>query len=119
MAEVLQEFITFIDDIKIIYKSTTQRSDEELMFFIGRAKEQSKGVPVEYIELVFDKDEEGEYTDAFYHYKKVPFDRIRRITGYLVGTIDLWNDAKQAELKNRTKHSAQYDDDYNCAQCKK
>lgn len=33
-----------------------------------------------------------------------PFERIRRITGYLVGTIDRWNDAKQAEEKDRVKH---------------
>lgn len=32
------------------------------------------------------------------------FDRIRRITGYLVGTIDRWNDAKRAEERDRVKH---------------
>ena len=37
--------------------------------------------------------------------KGVPFERIRRITGYLVGSIDRWNDAKKAELKDRVKHS--------------
>ena len=31
--------------------------------------------------------------------------RIRRITGYLVGTIDRWNDAKRAEEKDRVKHA--------------
>jgi ribonucleoside-triphosphate reductase len=35
----------------------------------------------------------------------VKFERIRRITGYLVGTLDRWNDAKQAEERDRTKHS--------------
>lgn len=34
----------------------------------------------------------------------VPFERIRRITGYLVGTLDRWNNAKQAEEKDRVKH---------------
>lgn len=33
------------------------------------------------------------------------FDRIRRITGYLVGTIDRWNNAKRAEEKDRVKHN--------------
>ncbi len=33
------------------------------------------------------------------------FERIRRITGYLVGTMDKWNDAKTAEEKDRVKHS--------------
>lgn len=32
------------------------------------------------------------------------FERIRRITGYLVGTVDRWNDAKRAELNDRIKH---------------
>ena len=32
------------------------------------------------------------------------FQRIRRITGYLVGTIDRWNDAKRAEERDRVKH---------------
>ena len=34
----------------------------------------------------------------------VKFDRIRRITGYLVGTLDKWNDAKKAEQRDRVKH---------------
>lgn len=36
--------------------------------------------------------------------KGVKFERIRRITGYLVGTIDRFNDAKKAEEKDRVKH---------------
>ena len=36
---------------------------------------------------------------------KGKFERIRRITGYLVGTMDRWNDAKTAEERDRTKHS--------------
>jgi ribonucleoside-triphosphate reductase len=34
----------------------------------------------------------------------VPFERIRRITGYLVGTLDRFNNAKRAEEKDRVKH---------------
>ena len=36
--------------------------------------------------------------------KGIMFERIRRITGYLVSTIDKWNSAKKAELKDRVKH---------------
>ena len=32
------------------------------------------------------------------------FERIRRITGYLVGTLDRFNDAKRAEVQDRVKH---------------
>ncbi len=35
----------------------------------------------------------------------VGFERIRRITGYLVGTMDKWNDAKRAEERDRVMHS--------------
>lgn len=35
----------------------------------------------------------------------VKFERIRRITGYLVGTMDKWNDAKKAEERDRVKHT--------------
>ena len=34
----------------------------------------------------------------------VKFERVRRITGYLVGTIDRFNDAKAKEVQDRVKH---------------
>ena len=34
----------------------------------------------------------------------IKFERIRRITGYLVGTVDRFNNAKKAEVKDRVKH---------------
>ena len=34
----------------------------------------------------------------------VKFQRIRRISGYLVGTLDRWNNAKKAEEHDRVKH---------------
>ena len=36
--------------------------------------------------------------------KDIKFDRIRRITGYLVGSTDRFNNAKQAEERDRVKH---------------
>ncbi len=36
----------------------------------------------------------------------VRFERIRRITGYLVGTLDRFNNAKRAEVNDRVKHMA-------------
>ena len=35
----------------------------------------------------------------------IGFERIRRITGYLVGTVDRFNNAKKAEVRDRVKHS--------------
>lgn len=37
--------------------------------------------------------------------KGIKFERIRRITGYLVGTTDRFNDAKRAEERDRVRHS--------------
>lgn len=34
----------------------------------------------------------------------IHFERIRRITGYLVGTLDRFNDGKRAEERDRVKH---------------
>ena len=48
---------------------------------------------------------DGEYVDVNYTYDNVPFERIRRITGYLVGTVDRFNDAKRAEVEDRVKHT--------------
>lgn len=53
------------------------------------------------VDIVLD----GEYVDLYYNSdKEVKFQRIRRITGYLVGTLDRFNDAKRAEVEDRVKH---------------
>ena len=39
-----------------------------------------------------------------YRYPPAHFERIRRITGYLTGTLDTWNDAKRAEERDRVRH---------------
>ena len=48
---------------------------------------------------------DGEFADLNYEFEPAPFERIRRITGYLVGTMDHWNNAKAAEEADRVKHS--------------
>lgn len=36
----------------------------------------------------------------------VKFERVRRITGYLVGSLDRWSDAKRKEETDRVKHDS-------------
>ena len=72
-------------------------SEEEKQAYIQRAEELHKGT--EQLDIKAD----GDYVDLTYHI--MPFDRIRRITGYLVGTVDRWNDAKRSELADRVKHA--------------
>lgn len=38
-------------------------------------------------------------------FERVPFQRICRITGYLVGTLDRFNNAKRSEVEDRVKHT--------------
>ena len=56
-----------------------------------------------FTEVTFKID--GDYVDIDYKFDSVPFNRIRRITGYLVGTLDRFNDAKRAEEADRVKHA--------------
>lgn len=53
---------------------------------------------------------DGDFVDISYQYDTVPFQRIRRITGYLVGTLDRFNNAKAAEVRDRVKHGISTDD---------
>ena len=46
-----------------------------------------------------------EYYEQYEKYFGNKFERLRRITGYLVGTLERWNDGKKAEEKARVKHS--------------
>lgn len=47
---------------------------------------------------------DDEFVDLDYHFSTTPFERIRRITGYLVGTLDRFNNAKRSEVEDRVKH---------------
>jgi len=48
---------------------------------------------------------DGDFVELTYDFGSQPFQRIRRITGYLVGTLDRFNDAKAAEERDRVKHT--------------
>jgi anaerobic ribonucleoside-triphosphate reductase len=55
-------------------------------------------------ECKMERDEKNESIMAVKRGEDVGFERIRRITGYLVGTLDRFNDAKRAEEHDRVKH---------------
>lgn len=86
-----------IDGIEV--KTEEELSEGELLSYIQRGREKY-GRALISVEVKI----EGEYANVCYHTKKVLFDRIRRITGYLVGTMDKWNDGKRAEEHDRVKH---------------
>ena len=61
------------------------------------------------MKLIAEKKDEATAKEYFNEYAEYfdegKFERLRRITGYLVGTLDRWNDAKKAEESARVKHS--------------
>lgn len=62
-------------------------------------------VGVGLIEKFGDEEAAKKYFEEHDQYFGGKFERLRRITGYLVGTLERWNDAKQEEEKARVKHS--------------
>ena len=78
-----------------------QLSQQEIDAYIDYGKKKYRGREITEMTVTTD----GEYVDLKYGFADIPFDRIRRITGYLVGTIERFNDAKRAEVNDRVKHS--------------
>ena len=87
------------ENVEVILTGVEKMSQDEIEAYIKRGKEAEPKKELAKIEINVD----GEFVDLKYHYN-IPFERIRRITGYLVGTTDRWNNAKKAELKDRVKH---------------
>jgi len=78
----------------------------------GNADPQEEQAYVDYIQEKYNRKLEslnieidGDYANLSFKFAPVAFERIRRITGYLVGTTDHWNNAKKAEEKDRVTHS--------------
>ena len=80
--------------------------DKEIQAYVDRGRE---NMPSQKL-IAVDINVDGEYVDLKYIYDDRPFERIRRITGYLVGTLDRFNNAKRAEVLDRVTHNVA--DDY-------
>lgn len=77
-----------------------QLEKAEIDAYLARAKEKYPDKVISSMDIKLD----GEFVDITYHWETVPFERIRRITGYLVGTLDRFNNGKRAEVADRVKH---------------
>lgn len=73
---------------------------QEINAYIQRAQQKFGKTP-----LGIDIKVDGDFVELSYDFGEVPFHRIRRITGYLVGTLDRFNNAKRAEERDRVKHA--------------
>lgn len=87
--------------IKVIGGELTAKEKENC---IARATAEIPAEAVEEIVIIVG----SEYIDMDVYYRAesapVPFQRIRRITGYLVGDLRRFNDAKRKEVEERVKH---------------
>ena len=80
---------------------SVELSEQEKQGYIDYVKSKNPGQKIDFIKVKLD----GDYVNLEYKTIPVPFEHIRRITGYLVGDTRYWNDAKQDELKDRVKHN--------------
>ena len=77
---------------------TLSRGEQDA--YVARACRKYPHDQLEALEIHVD----GDYVDLAYTLRPQKFSRIRRITGYPVGDMDRWNDAKTAEEAVRVKH---------------
>lgn len=95
-----------MDNIKINVENG-ELSTEEVNAYVNQIKEKYPDRKI--IEITFTVD--GEYVDVKTEFEpQPPIERIRRITGYLVGSLNRFNNGKLAEVKDRVPHS--YRDEY-------
>lgn len=88
-----------IDGIQV--QVSEEIPEEELLAYAARGREKY-GRHLLKMELEMD----GEYVSIHYDPDEaIPFNRLRRITGYLVGSLSRWNNAKRAEEHDRVKHT--------------
>lgn len=92
-----------IDGIKVTYDVDIPMEEVEEYVKRGKSRFGSrlKGMDIEVDPI------DPEYVNLSYDTSKVPFQRLRRITGYLVGDLNRWNNAKRAEEGDRVKHDTE------------
>ena len=78
-----------------------QISQEEIEAYKDYGKKKYRGREISEMTVKTD----GDFVDLKFEFADMPFERIRRITGYLVGTLDRFNDGKRAEEHDRVKHT--------------
>ena len=76
--------------------------EEEAQAYVERGRELHSKQLTEVIATL--DPNEPDMIDIEYIWEGKPFHRLRRITGYLVGNLGRWNNAKRAEEHDRVKH---------------
>ncbi|MCR5834502.1 MAG: hypothetical protein K6G55_07640 [Selenomonadaceae bacterium] len=90
-----------VDGVKVNFIGMDDATREEAENYIGYVRDRIS-TPLKSINVKMCDDG---CVDVTYNARGEKFERIRRITGYLVGTTDRWNDAKKSEEHDRVKHN--------------
>ena len=89
-----------VNGMDVTISGINDMSEQEVVAYIDMLQDENQD---ELSQLTISPAENGE-VNLDYVLQPARFERIRRITGYLVGTIDRWNNAKRAEEHDRVKH---------------
>ena len=91
-----------LDNIQILVSGCEGMQDKEIRAYINKVRPE-KGVVLKKLNItIMPSDPDNVILD--WETDKKHFERIRRITGYLVGDMNRWNAAKSAEEHDRVKH---------------
>ena len=92
-----------VDGVSVAIHGLTDVTEKEIRNYIQMVEEAHGREELRTLSI---KAAEDGKVSVDYTYQREKFERIRRITGYLVGSTDRWNNAKRAEEKERVKHTA-------------
>lgn len=95
--------VCMVDNCKVTLYHFVDMTEDEIRKYIFEV-ERRNGSYVKEITLSPSNEIEGGVKVDYELENIVPFERIRRITGYLTGALTTWNNAKRAEEKDRVKH---------------
>jgi hypothetical protein len=80
--------------------SNIEMSSKEMLAYRNKVEQDNPGYTVTYLDI----NVRGDDVELTATLSAVKSQRIRRITGYLVGTLDRFNNAKRKEVDDRVKH---------------
>ena len=90
-----------INGVDVTIRNVPHISKAEVLAYIALLTNEHGGTKLR--KLIIGTDADGRAV-LDYELQAIPFQRIRRITGYLVHDLEQWNDAKRAEERDRVKH---------------
>ena len=90
-----------VNGTDVTVKGIDNISEQEILAYMHLIHQENRNDEIETLEI---SAESGDNVALDYTLRPPQFQRIRRITGYLVGTLDRFNNAKRAEEHDRVKH---------------